>query len=233
MNVVRDAEDVAKHSAQALVVTGDGKNETDRIKAIAPKFDGNKDLIFPYGTGVKASGVGHIVGKQTASNAGSKSGLSALSVVKRHQTSSMRNRLRPSPCQRYIFFSDREDLDGDIQQQLESKLRSIINSGEFISIEQIEREAYRCECKFAQYRTIIYCAFVGDDTGCFEDGLADLLELKGRGSVHADNRDELKRKIEQEVGRVSGESLLDRANETQIETAFPNLSKCLKQVVEP
>lgn len=231
MIVVQDSKEISSNSAEALVITGDGKNETDRIKAVAPKFNCDRKLLFPYGTPGRSSQLDSIIGRRTPTDEDTRSGMSTLKSVKTYESmGSMRSRLRLDPSRRYLVVSDKEDMEAPFQSKIEDKLTSIASTPKSVEVNQIAEAAFDCRCEFPTGEAIIYCGFIGDETGCFEDGLAELLDLleSRRGlSINPSDRDELKGILRNELKNLTGKQLLEEAEKWQIQEAFPNLSACL------
>lgn len=228
MIIVQDSKEISANSAEALVITGDGKNETDRIKAVAPKFNCDRKLLFPYGTPGRSSQLDSIIGKQTPTDEDTRSGMSAFKSVETYESRrAMRSRLRPDPSRRYLIISDKEDMQPSFQDRVENKLNSIASSPESVEVNQIAEAAFDCRCEFSRGQVTIYCGFIGDETGCFEDGLARLLEIRRDMSINPDGRNGLKGILRNELRNLTGTELLERAERWQIEEAFPNLSACL------
>jgi hypothetical protein len=230
MIVERDGDEISQRSAEAMVITGDGLHETYRIKAIADKFDAQRKLFFPYGSAAKASGLDVIVGKTQTTDPDSRTGLNALrSIEDYHNRKAMRAKLRPDPSRRYIFVADKEDKNSGFEECIQRELQQIADSHSSIRQEELDDCAYKSQCDIGSLETTIYCAFVGGDTGCFEDGISNLLELRENKSINATNRDELKGKLSGILGNPSGEELLKDSEKWQIQSAFPNISACFRE----
>jgi len=228
MIVVQDAKEISRNSAEALVITGDGKNETDRIRAVAPKFNCDRKLLFPHGTPGRSSQLDSIVGRQQPTDEDTRSGLSTLKSVETYESMGpMRGRLRIDPTRRYLIISDKEDLQPPFQDQIESQLYSIASAPESVEVNQFSEAAFDCRCNFSTGGVTIYCGLIGGETGCFEDGLAELLAIRRNISINPDGREELKRILRSELENLTGEELLKRAEKWEIQEAFPNLSACL------
>lgn len=228
MIIVQDSKEISANSAEALVITGDGKNETDRIRAVAPKFNCDRKLLFPYGTPGRSSQLDSIIGKQTPTDEDTRSGLSTFKSISTYESRrAMRSRLRRDPSRRYLIISDKEDMQPPFQNKVENKLNSTTSSPESVEVKQIAEAAFDCRCEFSHGQVIIYCGLIGDETGCFEDGLAKLLEIRRDLSINPDDRDELKRILGNELSNLTGKHLLKRAEKWQIQEAFPSLSACL------
>lgn len=113
------------------------------------------------------------------------------------------------------------------QDRIEDKLYSIASTPESVEVDQFAEAAFDCRCKLPTGEAIIYCGFIGDETGCFEDGLAKLLKIRRDIMINPDSRDELKGILRSELKNLTGKELLERAEKGQILEAFPNLSACL------
>lgn len=230
MKVIRDATSISTNSAEAIVITGDGSHEVHRIKAIAPKFNADRKLLFPHGTSATASRLSTIVGKQRPTDPDSRTGLPALDSIRDYHTQrSLRTRLRPDPAHRYLFISDTEDKDGGFRHAITDWLEKNADTRESVNIQNLDDRAFECQCLIGSLETRIYCAFIGDETGCFEDGLAKLLQMRKGRSISANDRDELKAILSNALGNSSGDDLLNEARKDEIQSAFPNLSACLRE----
>jgi hypothetical protein len=230
MIVVQDSKEISQNSAEALVITGDGKNETDRIKAVAPKFNCDRKLLFPYGTPGRSRQLDSIIGKRTPTDEDTRSGMSTFKSVETYESMGpMRTRLRLDPSRRYLIISDKEDMQPPFQEKIENKLNSIASTPESVEVNQFGEAAFDCRCDFPTGEAIIYCGFIGDETGCFEDGLAELLEIRRGLSINPNDRDELKGILRSELRDLTGKQLLVEAEKWEIQEAFPNLSACLMQ----
>lgn len=231
MILVRDPQNIEQEAAEAMIITGDGKNEIDRLRAIVPKFDHEDKLIFPHGSAGKTSALSTIVGKQSTTDTDSRSGFDALRAVDTYQGKrNMWTRLRSDGGQKYLFICDKEDINGgNLYPKIKDTIESIADSPQSIDICQLGDQAFKSSLTIGSKDTVVYCAFTGDETGCFEDGLATLLSLREGIEITADGRGELKGKLSDHLGSACGDDLLFDSHKWQIKEAFPNICEVLSE----
>lgn len=229
MKAIQDADDINDEEAEAVIITGDGKNETDRIKYLVKKYNDDDQLYFPHGTAATGSAFAIKGGKKSTAEPESKKGLVALESIRDHENrDGIRSKLRYKKRSKYLVLSDREDVTSDFQRKVESRLSKF---AEITKIEQLESQSFYIKVKHGGRDIFVYFALIGDDTGCFEDGLAKLGDKLYDKEITGENRDELKGSVKDKCDGIVGKSLLSNAERYDLKICFPNLHAALDRFV--
>jgi len=220
MRVVQEPNEA--DSLERLVLTGDGRAERRRLEAIAPKYDGDKELFLPSsGGGAIEQGSLRYVGTKKHNN--SSPGDTGTDVI-----DGVRDRIK-----RYdevVFVVDAEHFRDDPQGELTAKFESLNWDTE---TETLGGSAYEFSLTVGSTQVTMYAAIVGDRFECFEDGIAALIECRrdvSRGSLYSgvEDRDDLKERIDSVLDNP-GDHLLREADPCEVDDCLPALAAVLRQ----
>lgn len=214
MNVVQDANQRSQEQFEATVITGDGTHETRRVRALAAKFDHERELYFPFDntkTGIRMMG-----SKQRMSEQAERKSLRALDIVRDHKGRNAR---------KFFFMMDKEHIDGDVCDALADKFDTLSTS--YSEVEQLDDCAHRCEFDIGSADLTVFSVIIGDEFECFEERLAELVRVKCGHEIDARDRDELKREIDNVLDDNSGAALIEDASRTELQIAFPSVCTVL------
>ncbi len=214
MNVVRDVSQQSHERFEAVVITGDGKNETLRVKALATAFDHDRELFFPYEN--SQTGIRMVGSKQRTAGQAERKSLRALDIVEDHKGRGART---------FFFIMDKEHIEGDVHEALSNKTDSLSRNDSRLA--QMDDCAYKCEFDIGNVDITVYAVVIGDELECFEDRLAKLIRIKCGTEVNASSRDELKGRIDDILDDTSGATLIENSTRTELEMAFPSVCTVL------
>ena len=215
MKVRKDVQEDA--DPVALVFTAEGSSEFRRLDALAEKFDDDL-LFFPTNPNRGMQ----IRGRRRQETPGEKHGLSALE--------SLRVFKGRYGYERFVFLIDLEHFDGEtperLADELSGKLEGVATGDP--SVAQLNRRAFRCECRLGSRDLTVLTAVMGDEHGCIEDCVTRLLEREWGNTVEADGRDELKRRLRNVFTDTSEREFIADARRPNVEKAFPGIAGVLQ-----
>lgn len=217
MRVVDELGASSEEEVASVVITGDGRAEYRRLQPIADRFNEEKVLFFPSRPDRHLS---TIVGRRSETSYTGKPGFEALDgllALKSHY-----------PFSRFLFLVDREHINNDSAEELETKVKEIAQEDE-IDITELDDRAFRCGFHIGSREITLFAAIIGDEFGCFEDGIATLLERRWENSINPESRDELKGKVTDILGDSGLESLVDSCQRSDLKHSFPNLCAVLAE----
>jgi hypothetical protein len=142
--------ELQKDKGLVLVITGDEGNEERVLKALAPRFDGRKQLFWPKPPIFR------------------KTGLIALEAVKVYPSLIGQRNLK------VLFLIDQEHIKGEIQQEV---LKALIGI-EIKSVEKIYDKALYIKTSIGEKSIDIYAVVQGKNK-CLEENISELLEIMG------------------------------------------------------
>ena len=202
----------------ALVFTGEGSSEFRRLRPVAEKFDEDDLLFFPTNPnrGMR------IVGKRRQPTPGEKHGLSALESLR-----VFKGRFDYS---RFVFLVDLEHFEGRAPSALADELRGELTSvaSDDPRVESLNERAFRCECQIGSADVTMLTAVMGDEHGCIEDCVANLLQREWGNRIDADDRDDLKTTLRDVFTDTREREFIESAARQNVEAAFPGLSAVLQ-----
>lgn len=218
MRVVQDPDDPSR-----LVVTGDGQAERRRLAAVAPEYDGEKELFCPSSNGgeISENSLRMVGSKKRETDPEEATGPAVLDGI--------RGRVK-----RYgdvVFVIDAEHFREDPLEELTEKFREFSWTVEATTTH--DDGAYEFSLVVGSTPVTLYAAVVGDQFECFEDGIAELILSRrsvGRQSLYGgvDDRDDLKDRID-DVLDCSDDELLSGADRYEIAECLPALAAVLRQ----
>jgi hypothetical protein len=225
MRVVKDIQTADVEEPEATVVTGDGNAERRRIEALAQHFDGPDVLHFPSGS------VGEIHGSSPVRYVGTKK---HNRTDVNHTGKAVLDGIEPlvPPYTEFVFVIDREHFSEHPESDLESKADELTDGR--CQVSSLAGEAYEIEFEIGPYDVTVHAAVVGEQYSCFEDSLvslADQLGYCGEKAVYnaVSSKDELKQKLDDEIGTTGDEELINDAARGQIDHCFPNIAAVFRQ----